>query len=263
MRYLTNLLLLVGDYSPYMPLVRALPSVSDEMDIGYVGCYKDAWDRDLPYQVHHYTLDTNSPRRCLHSCQLLGYRYAGVQQHECWCGNEVGRHGVVDAAQCHIQCPAVSVGLLSGLLATAEKKAEAARLQPSLCGAGFVNSVYENTAPATNTNYQLALKPPAGVRYLKGKADESCDAACAREGGDFGRCDERLFPLIHRSCAVLQSILGSDECRVCQDEEDPERGFATPAYDSHKKVCLYSRARYHRCNWQPPQGLIRACTCVQ
>ena len=193
-RFLTNLLLLVGDYSPYMPLVRALPAVSDELQIGYVGCFRDAWDRDLPYQVHHYTAATLSPRRCLQSCNLLGYRYAGLQQFECWCGHDRGRHGQAEAGQCSAQCPAVSLGLLSGLLASAEKKAEAARTQPSLCGGGFVNSVYENTQPDTASAYQAALTAPAGVRYVKGRPDESCDAACAREGGGAQPLRRALLP---------------------------------------------------------------------
>ena len=263
MRYLTNLILLVGEYSPYMERVRALPSLSDGLDIRLVGCYKDGWDRDLPYQVHHYTAATNAPRRCLLSCQMLGYRYAGLQQHECWCGNEVGKHGQVDDKQCSAQCSAVRQGLLSTILTSAESKADAERQQPSACGEGFLNSVYDNQHPETRDSYQLNLVAPAGVKYVKGREGESCDAACEREGGgEYGRCDERYFPLIHRSCAALSKVLG-EECRLCVDEEEPERGFATPAYDKVKQQCLLSRARYHRCNWQPPQGLIRACTCVQ
>jgi len=168
----------------------------------------------------------------------------------------------VDPSQCSVQCEAVSQGLLSGLLVPSEQRKEAARVQPSQCGGGFVNSVYENIQPETANAHQAVLTAPAGVRFIKGKAGESCDAACEREGGQYGRCDERYFPLIHRSCAALQAVLG-EECRLCVDEEDPERGFATPAYDSGKRACLMSRARYHRCNWQPPQGLFRACTCVQ
>ena len=261
-RYLTNLLLLVGEYSPYMAQVRALAAPSDGLEIRAVGCYKDAWERDLPQQVHHYTAASLTPRKCLLSCQLLGFRYAGLQKAECWCGHDIGQHGKADDAQCSTECAAVRQGLLQGLLASAEQKAETQRQQPSACGGGFVNSVYENVQPETAQAHTLVLQAPAGVRFVKGAAGESCDAACAREGGEHGRCDERYFPLIHRSCAALQAVLGED-CRHCVDEEDPERGFATPAYDSAHRTCLMSRARYHRCNWQPPQGLLRACTCVQ
>ena len=245
-----------------MAQVSALPAVSDELELRYVGCFKDSYDRDLPHQVHHYTGATLSPRRCLLSCNLLGYRYAGLQQRECWCGSEKGKHGAVEAGQCNAHCEVVRQGLLSGLLTSAEQKAEMARLQPSTCGGGFANSIYDNVHPETSGAYQKALTAPAEVRYVKGKADESCDSACQREGGEFGRCDERFFPLIHRSCAAIGAVLGED-CRSCTDEEDPERGFATPAFDSQRKTCLMSRARYHRCNWQPPQGLIRACVCTQ
>ena len=261
-RWLTNLVLLVGEYSPYMAEVKAMERVDDGLEISRVGCYKDDWERDMPYQVHHYTSLTNTPRRCLASCNLLGFQYAGLQKAECWCANSYGSKGQADDSQCGQECAAVSRGLLSNLLTSREKKAEADKQQPTQCGSGFMNSVYENVHPETKDKYQKALVAPAGVKYVKGEAGESCDEACARVGGEYGRCDERYMPLIHRSCAALQSLFGAAECAVCVDEDDPERGFATPALDVNGKKCLMSRGRYNRCNWQPPNGLIRACTCV-
>ena len=262
-RWLTNLVLLVGEYSPYMAAVKQMERVDDGLEIGRVGCYKDAWERDLPHQVMHYTYATNTPRRCLASCNLLGFKYAGLQKAECWCGNEYGSKGAADDGACSMECPAVARGLISNLLTSKEKKAEADRQQPAQCGSGFMNTVYENVQPETKDRHTKALVAPAGVKYVKADAGESCDEACARTGGEYGRCDERYFPLIHRSCAALQSLFGASECAVCVDEEDPERGFATPALDVNGKKCLMSRGRYNRCNWQPPSGLIRACTCVQ
>ena len=262
-RCLTNLILLVGAYSPYMPLVSRLPERDDGLEVAAVGCFTDAWERDLPHQVHHYTAASITPRRCLLSCHLLGFRYAGLQRDECWCGNEVGSKGKAEAGQCSHQCAAVRRGLFVHLLSSAEQQRREEAQQPSACGGGFLNSVYENVHKETAGAYRSIGQPPAGVSYVKGLQGESCDAACSLRGGQHARCDERFFPLIHRSCAALQSILGQDECRRCVDEDDPERGFATPAFDSQSQRCLLSRGRYHRCNWQPPQPLIRACTCVQ
>ena len=264
-RWLTNLVLLVGEYSPYMAVVKQMERVEDGLEIRRVGCYKDAWERDLPYQVLHYTSQTNTPRRCLASCNALGFRYAGLQKAECWCGNSYGSKGAADDdSACSMECTAVARGLLSNLLTSAEKKAAADKQEPKQCGSGFMNTVYENVHPETKDRHTKALVAPAGVKYLKAEAGESCDDACARVGGEYGRCDERYFPLIHRSCAALQSVFGSAECAACVDEEDPERGFATPAlWMCTVRKCLMSRGRYNRCNWQPPSGLIRACTCVQ
>lgn len=78
-----------------------------------LGCFHDGSrsSRDLVYHVPR--LWPLTPMRCVLVCELLGFRFAGVQWgHECWCGNHYGRFSGTDAqgnaqqrrAQCDAPC---------------------------------------------------------------------------------------------------------------------------------------------------------------
>ena len=255
-RWMTNLILLIGHYSTYIQQVRLLTYDDTQQVISRVGCYIDAAKRDLPFHVDYLTDRAVTPRACLSACNHLGYRYAAVQMGaECWCGHSYGSHGVADNSQCSFTCSAVARSPL------AQSK------DINECGGRFANTVYENTGIGAMKRWQSAVVEPEDVRFVAADDGQSCDAACEHKSSTHRRCDERLFPLIHRSCAVLNSIFASagGGCDMCIDEEDPERGFATPARIGNDKRCVMSRARYHRCNWLPPpqSQMKRACTCVR
>lgn len=250
-RWMTNLIVLVGAYSPYMEQVKQLRIDSASQRVSFLGCYKDDWQRDLPFQLSYYSSRSLTPSKCVASCQASGYKYAGLQKHECWCGTSFGKYDKVDDSECSSSCG--QSGLLSSLLPST---VTTTGTQSDSCGGGWRNSVYTSSPEA-----EVSLSPPSEVKYVHSKTGESCDDACKRDGGDKQRCDERYFPLIHRSCSTLSSIFGT-QCAQCVDEEDPERGFATPSMDQSTSACYMSRARYHRCNWPAQSHLSRACTCV-
>jgi hypothetical protein len=70
------------------------------MPAGYVGCYADTSNRDLPYWAPGgpYTV-----AGCQSACAAAGYQYAGVQYGgECFCGDAYGRYG--PAVNCNMPC---------------------------------------------------------------------------------------------------------------------------------------------------------------
>jgi len=71
---------------------------------GYIGCYVDTPDRDLPHLA--FATASTTIKACREKCGQLGYLYAGLQDgKECWCGNSYGKHGLASAAgQCDMQC---------------------------------------------------------------------------------------------------------------------------------------------------------------
>jgi hypothetical protein len=59
-------------------------------DPQYLGCYRDAGERDLPLFIGAHMTDS----QCHAGCHFRGYRYAGLQSsRECWCGHSYGSHG--------------------------------------------------------------------------------------------------------------------------------------------------------------------------
>lgn len=94
------------------------PVVPPTAGARYIGCFKDAWTRDLS----GYT--TNAPNMttsmCVNLCREKGFAYAATQygQH-CFCGNSYGKYGT--ATNCDMKCGG--------------NPAE-------MCGGSFANSVY-------------------------------------------------------------------------------------------------------------------------
>lgn len=85
----------------------------------YLGCYKDAWDRDLAgYTFSEPGMNT---QKCIAACGQRGFIYAATQYaSHCFCANNYGKHG--KATNCDMPCGG--------------NKAE-------ICGGNFANSVYE------------------------------------------------------------------------------------------------------------------------
>lgn len=84
----------------------------------FLGCYKDAWDRDLSgYTFNDPGMTT---QKCIAACVKKGFAYAATQYaSHCFCANNFGKHG--KATNCDMPCGG--------------NKAE-------ICGGNFANSVY-------------------------------------------------------------------------------------------------------------------------
>jgi hypothetical protein len=271
-RWLTNLIMLVGKYSPYAhevdamgsraiaPPTAASPSsipassvppasfVSFSLTNG--GCFHDkgAPERDLPFHVSYYKAETITPRACLASCIHLGYRYAGIQAGmECWCGQSYGKHGAVEAGSkgCYATC-------------TASSRSASGAEDPVTCGGDWKNSVYW---ASDATLHETSLAEPADAVYLKGGQGQSCQDTCAAASTPNRplACSEMLFPLLHRTCTILQQLLG---CTSCVEEEDMTRGVYSPG-GVEGKQCVLSKGRYIRCSAKPEHdpNYRRACVC--
>jgi hypothetical protein len=67
---------------------------------GYIGCYKDDYNRDLN---DDYMEGDMNPFICRNFC--AGYKYFGLQfERFCFCGNSYGRHGSTDDKNCNMKC---------------------------------------------------------------------------------------------------------------------------------------------------------------
>lgn len=225
-RWMTNLILLVGDYSPYASAVKAKIKFHDDITLKSEGCFADnPSERDMSHHVVHYTAASLSPLSCLTSCIRLGYAYAGLQGgSECWCSESFGSHG--QGSSCSSHCygngkegyVTGAIGTVSGVLHLT-----------TACGGVSANSVYSNAAsPSLYSSYSVA---PSDAVFVRGIEGESCTSACQRSSSKL-QCNEALFPLIHRSCEKLRHILG---CQQCQEETDVERGFATRNIKTEKE----------------------------
>jgi len=284
LRWITNQVMLVGMYSPYMKEIRKKkPAIT--LDLTYEGCFQDdGKDRDLPFMVRWYKPSIVTGRSCASSCAHAGYKYAAVQAAmECWCGDKFGKHGeakkswnsVVGGDACSAtRCKA-------DRFATEEEKADADRA-PLKCGGGWANAVYaingiksidvgSNTPQPLSTQVsslflvEQVLQPPQDALYILADENQSCEAACSNapptRPDTTLTCNEALFPLIHRHCRLLQSMVG---CSTCVEEEDIMRGMSTPGGWGKGGNCLLSRGRYIRCAAKPHesmQGFRRACVC--
>ena len=246
-RWITNLIMLVGEYSPYIEEVRKLkPKLQLEITNG--GCYHDHHGdgRDLPVLVPHYKPVTLSPLKCLSSCIHLGYRYAGLQAGmECWCGSSFGKHGSVGLMDRGSKCDKTCGD--SNLPNT-----------PVTCGGEWKNSIYWTT---DDTAHVRAIAPPPDAVYIKGDVGQSCSDACAQASTPLRRlkCAESLFPLLHRHCSIMKDMIG---CNSCYEEEDMTRGVYSPGGFPGGQ-CTLSKGRYIRCAARPDPATDyrRACVC--
>lgn len=70
---------------------------------GYLGCFKDTSQRDLPSAF--VSRGTMNVGQCKSHCQKGGFRFAGVQYgRQCFCGNTHGRYGRVPEHKCNMRC---------------------------------------------------------------------------------------------------------------------------------------------------------------
>jgi len=63
-----------------------------------LGCFKDSWDRDLPFKAGRVG-SWQGPEACAEMC--VSYKYFGIQAAvECWCGDTYGKHGAASDCDC-------------------------------------------------------------------------------------------------------------------------------------------------------------------
>ena len=299
LRWATNLLMLVGDYSPYASLV-APPSRADwGLVLKHEGCVRlsgpvpagrgpQLFQQDVP----HYTRASVSPESCLLSCIHLGYELAGVSAaaagSKCQCASSRGGGGssftqalapaIVEPGLCADSC--LGTDAHSALRSSIKQGVKAVLGESRPCGGGGAQGAYASLYSAdtyTSSSGQsrsttaahtalaaslspmqpgLALIPPEDAAYVAAGEGQSCTDACAMQGH---QCAEALFPLLHRSCIGLQRLM---QCSRCEEEEDIERGFATPGRVSRASdVCTLARGKYIQCSRQPTNGYLRACVC--
>ncbi len=113
----------------------------------YLGCYKDANDRDLRdkfWDDNHMT-----PQRCLQSCTDAGYAYAGVQYgNQCFCGNSYGRYGRLAEGSCDMRCAGDSGLTCGGTWANTLYKTASRGDMPPMPAPPPPPRTYGNAAPA-------------------------------------------------------------------------------------------------------------------
>lgn len=81
------------------PITTIAPSNTGAATL--VGCYKDTSVFDLDGFLERSS--QNTPERCIATCKLKGFKFAGVQYGEsCLCGNSYGRYG--PATNCNMKC---------------------------------------------------------------------------------------------------------------------------------------------------------------
>src|SRR5450631_362444 len=69
----------------------------------YLGCYKDADQRDL--NERHWEDGRMTQDRCISSCRESGFAYAAVQYGgHCFCGNAYGKYGKIAESNCNMSC---------------------------------------------------------------------------------------------------------------------------------------------------------------
>jgi hypothetical protein len=85
-RWMSNLVLLVGRYSPYYKCVHASGAIKPAHDdvaeshaLKYEGCYEDGNPRDLPVLATQVSGEGVNPARCSRWCRSQGYKFAGIQ----------------------------------------------------------------------------------------------------------------------------------------------------------------------------------------
>lgn len=147
-RWMTNVVFLVGRYSPYFANVESRAAVA-HLGWGvapkHEACYPAAL---LTHVVTHYTRASVSPARCLLSCALLGYAYAGVVNGgECRCGTTLvsdppGSLPAVDAGECRSPC--LGTAARSFLRSAMKQSVSAIAGEAEPCGGVQFASVYRS-----------------------------------------------------------------------------------------------------------------------
>ena len=80
--------------------------------MAYIGCYKDANNRDLP---HSQGSSNITPLTCNDLCKEDGYTFFGVQStNQCFCGNSYGKHGKMPESSCSRKCTADNAYICGG-----------------------------------------------------------------------------------------------------------------------------------------------------
>lgn len=84
-----------------------------------IGCFKDAWERDLPTQLGtDLTIE-----QCISAGKLKKLKYVGVEAgNECWGDDTIGKYGKAQPWECTMPC---------------------SRDKGSMCGGAFRNRVYD------------------------------------------------------------------------------------------------------------------------
>ncbi len=291
-RYLTNLVLVVGRYSPLMPAYAAAHGTlhGPWARARFVGCYRDdRAARDLPWLARFVAPVT--VERCVAACRLWGHAYAGVQLAECWCGDAYGRHGAAAAAGECRPCQFEARGADGTVDIAAGPNAQS-------CGGEWRNAVYRvpprllhhelrGAVAALDGSASMPLhtvvgaveaarlralpEPPRDHVLVRGEAGESCDAACLRGApGPGWRCDVGLMPLLAGDCPRLRELMGctaepaehgsgADQC-----PQAGESGFGNVAPGARGRRCFGARTMFLRCAAVPAdRDFRRACLCTE
>ena len=70
---------------------------------GYLGCFNDQSERDLPAAFMNIPNMTNAT--CQATCRSKGFTYAGTQYgSQCFCGNSYGKYGQAGEEKCNMPC---------------------------------------------------------------------------------------------------------------------------------------------------------------
>jgi len=291
---MSNLVLLVGSYSPYAPLLAGKTATAQaQVVLKGEGCFDAAV---LTQPVKHYTRATVSAETCMQSCAHLGYAYSGVVNGaQCGClsalpastGDAGASRGdatldsmlplQVAPGRCSASC--LGAAAHSALRASLAQGVSALLGVKHPCGGQRAASIYSVDRAATDSaaaalvaaataagrvapalprlpTAEESLSAPSDALFVAGLPEQSCTEACASRSAS---CAESLFPLLHRSCAHLSRLLG---CSRCTEEADIERGFATPGrVSAQSDVCTFAKGKYIMCGRKPANGYLRACVC--
>lgn len=283
-RYLNNLVLLVGTYSDFVwrvyerhsELTLAMTEAEVEnkkVQVEYNGCIPPS-KQMFTHVLAHYTRASTTPQSCLSSCLLLGYDAAAITGggRECKCGNGSGagtilpdfRTALVPDSHCDDTClGSASTSLVKSVV---KKSMNLILGSQTKCGGNYgYASVYTLKRQDSGTYWHDRARivrnnpPPTieNVSFVAALPGESCTTACQRSGK--GECEEYLFPIMHRSCPILSHIMA---CTSCEEESDIERGFSTPGKSlSTLGVCSLSKGKYISCATKPSNDFVRACAC--
>lgn len=252
-RYMTNLVMLVGQYSPFYSAAAQVASFDAGLTSQYVGCYEDKSPRQLPHFLRDQSDLLMTPTSCLSSCAHLGYEYAGIQNGmECWCGDQIQEDTykkLADSECMKSQCSSFSG---SGKLWTALIGNNDAQMR---CGGPWTNAVYRASTEALSGVDFKKLGVTQDMTVIVGDSKQSCKSVCSTRSME---CRASLFPAIHKNCNALKEFA---RCDRCIEENDTELGFSTPSIRSNSE-CSLSKGRYLRCDWTPKVDFRRICVCV-
>ncbi|PAA61330.1 hypothetical protein BOX15_Mlig006903g1 [Macrostomum lignano] len=132
----------------------------------YVGCYRDAGNRDLSVLASRGSMSVG---KCNHVCTSRHFRFFGVQaRKECWCGNSYGKYGAKPSRDCRDRCSGKS---------------------SEICGGRWRNSIY--TTDITSGMHYIGCFVDNGVRDLShlgghgGMTINKCKNICKSRGYAF------------------------------------------------------------------------------